>query len=260
MVEKGEPGVDVCCPKCSSVQKGGLECVACGIIFSRIRKDDGSAETSLSHSERVPGLDEVIAASRYIRIIQKGVSLIEAISQFEVANKYEILDQTGRRGAAFEQTGDVLDQLVGSLFGSNRDLRIIIFDRADEPLLEITRPATFFSFTDIVIRDMRGELFGLIRRRWKGLSRRYELLDAAHREFAWIRRPFLRVWHFPVIDRFGNHGAMIAKKWSGLLRESWSDHDTFALEFGKTEWTLDQKAILLVAALAIDFDYFENNR
>ena len=54
--------------------------------------------------------------------------------------------------------------------------------------------------------------------------------------------------------------ATISKKWGGALREVFSDADTFRIEFGTASWTEEQRAVLLAAAISIDFDFFENNQ
>ena len=68
------------------------------------------------------------------------------------------------------------------------------------------------------------------------------------------------MWTFPVEGADGARTATISKKWSGVLREALSDADTFRIDFGSGGWTDEQRAVILAAALAIDFDFFENNQ
>ncbi len=53
----------------------------------------------------------------------------------------------------------------------------------------------------------------------------------------------------------------ISKKWQGFIKEGFTDADRFLVDFGsEQEWTLSERAVLLCAAISIDFDFFENNQ
>ena len=52
------------------------------------------------------------------------------------------------------------------------------------------------------------------------------------------------------------HGT-ITKKWSGLLKESFSDADNFGITYAP-EWDVKLKALFLGAVFLIDFVHFEN--
>ena len=84
-------------------------------------------------------------------------------------------------------------------------------------------------------------------------------MDSLGHRFAQISGPRWRLWTFPVEGANGIT-ATISKKWSGMLREFFSDADTFRVEFGPGGWSEEQRAIILAAAISIDFDFFENNQ
>ena len=56
----------------------------------------------------------------------------------------------------------------------------------------------------------------------------------------------------------GQEVGRIKKQWGGLLREAFSDADTFGVECEPTV-PVELRKILLVATFLIDFTYFENN-
>ena len=60
-------------------------------------------------------------------------------------------------------------------------------------------------------------------------------------------------------DGQGNEVARISKKWSGLLKEYFTDTDNFMVEFGTKAWSAAQRAVIVATAISIDFDFFENN-
>ncbi len=100
---------------------------------------------------------------------------------------------------------------------------------------------------------------GRIVRRF-ALRARYELYDEMERLFATIVRPLTSIWTFQLADADGRPRGEIAKKWSGLGQELFTDVDKFRVMVDADDWTLEQKAVALAAAMAIDFDFFENNQ
>ena len=94
---------------------------------------------------------------------------------------------------------------------------------------------------------------GSIVRRFGVARRRYDLLRPDGRLFARIQAPRWRVWTFPVEGADGVSRAEIAKKWSGTAREMFTDADTFRLQLEGVSWQLPERAVLLAAAILIDF-------
>ena len=52
--------------------------------------------------------------------------------------------------------------------------------------------------------------------------------------------------------------ARVTKQWSGLLKEAFTDADTFKLEINDRTLGKDVALIMLAAAFAIDLDFFES--
>jgi hypothetical protein len=84
-----------------------------------------------------------------------------------------------------------------------------------------------------------------------------------------LHGPMLRPWTFWIrppdpadresgADPVAWHGdGKIAKKWSGLLKESFTDADQFGVEFPEG-LDVPSKALLLGAVFLVDFVHFEN--
>jgi len=68
--------------------------------------------------------------------------------------------------------------------------------------------------------------------------------------------PLLRPWTFLIRAR-GEEIGRIAKKWTGILKESLSDTDNFAMSF-PAELQPNHKGVLLGAVFLIDFVHFES--
>ena len=69
--------------------------------------------------------------------------------------------------------------------------------------------------------------------------------------------PLWRPWSF-AFERQGKTLARVEKKWSGVLREVFTDADRFRINFEPAELNVDERALVLAAALFIDLQYFEH--
>ncbi len=59
------------------------------------------------------------------------------------------------------------------------------------------------------------------------------------------------------IRKDGIEAGKITKKWSGLMKEGFTDADNFGVMF-PADWDVESKALLLGAVFLIDFVHFEN--
>ena len=70
-----------------------------------------------------------------------------------------------------------------------------------------------------------------------------------------VRSPIWRIWTFPFLVG-DQEVARVEKKWSGVLREAFTDQDFFVLKMGLGA-SADIRPLLLAAAIFIDLQYFE---
>ena len=75
-------------------------------------------------------------------------------------------------------------------------------------------------------------------------------------ELAVLHGPFFRPWTFRVLVA-GREVGQITKQWSGLLREAFTDADTFGVQYGPG-MNPQLRALALAATFLIDFLYFEH--
>ena len=180
----------------------------------------------------------------------------EILVGLEGQNRYELLDEQGQRiGYAAEESRGVGGWLMRNGLGRCRPATIVIHGPGGEVLGRGEKPFRFF-FHRMEIHD--GDVrIGAIERRWSWFHRRLVIENAAGEEVVEILSPWLRIWTFEA--RFqGQQVGCIRKKWGGLLREWWSDADTFGVEF-EAHLPAEARRLLLVAAFLIDFAFFENN-
>lgn len=216
--------------------------------------------TSAAPLQMLPPTDLTAALLTHANlVIKQKRELAEVFLGFETRNQYLIFDQSGapcgsivERGAGF---GAFLKRMF---FRSHRAFVIDVFDANGKPILEFSRPFFFF-FSDIVVRVPNGPILGSAHRRFGILNKIYDLRDPQGRPFSQIRSSLFKIWTFAVRDEAGNEVARISKKWSGVLKEYFSDADNFMVEFGAKNWSAPQRAIIFATSVSIDFDFFENN-
>lgn len=192
--------------------------------------------------------------------VQQRKEWIEIVVDWETTNKYAVLDQSGAEVAFIaERGGGWITRLKRWFFRSHRAFEIDVLSKSSQVLLHLSRPFFWF-FSDLAVSSPQGEKFGSVHRRFGVLFKKYDLRDEMGQVFARVKSPIWRLWTFPVQDLSGQTRSTIAKRWGGVLREVFSDADTYQVDFGSHPWTPAQKAVLFAAAISIDFDFFENNQ
>jgi uncharacterized protein YxjI len=136
-----------------------------------------------------------------------------------------------------------------------RPFTISVLDRDGTPVLQVRRPFRFyFHRADVV--DGEGKLLGSIEKRFSVLRRNYAVFDGSGQEAFQLYGPLLHPWTFE-IRQGGQEVGKITKKWSGLLKEGFTDADDFGVKF-PAGWDIRLKALFLGAVFLIDFVHFED--
>jgi len=207
----------------------------------------------------VDAIESLLAPHKRLFLQQKR-ELAEIFTGLETANQYAMFDEAQNQvGALAEVRGGVGASLLRWLLRSRRPLQVRIADQAGRLVLTLQRK-WFWFFSNLAVRTDDGTLIGRVRRHFGLLYRKYDLEDARGRVFARIRGPLWRLWTFPVEGLRQLDRGAIRKRWSGGLRELFTDADTFMVDYGDGAWTAAQRAVILGAAISIDLDFFENNQ
>jgi len=137
-----------------------------------------------------------------------------------------------------------------------RPFRMRILDMQGESVLSLYRPFRFY-FHVAEIFDNQGKLVGTVKRQFSILRRIYSVKDSSGQEMYQLFGPLLHPWTFNIYrdEREIGH---ITKKWSGLLKETFTDSDNFGITF-PPDADPNQKSVLLGAVFLIDFVHFENS-
>ena len=98
---------------------------------------------------------------------------------------------------------------------------------------------------------------GALYRQFGILSRKFALVNADDRQVAQIKGNVFRRYTFVLEGSSGSEVGRITKEWGGLLREAYTDADTFRVRFNDPERSHNFRMLVLASAFAIDMDFFE---
>lgn len=175
---------------------------------------------------------------------------------FETRNKYEIRSANGEPlGFAAEQQKGVAGFLLRQFLGHWRTFDILVFDALRQPMLTARHPFRWF-FQRLEVSDAAGRLLGALQRRWSWFSKRFDVADAHGNVLLVVSSPFWRPWTF-TFERSGTAVATIRKRWSGALKEMFTDADNFSIELQPGPLSPVERRLLLAAAIFVDLMFFE---
>ncbi len=177
----------------------------------------------------------------------------EILTGFETKNRYAISDVSGSRlYLAAEEAGSML---LRWFLKALRPFTIAVLTEDGQVVLRVVRPFRFY-FHRAEVVDSQGQSLGVIEKRFSVLHRIYSVLNSSGEEVFQLFGPILHPWTFQIRNDGVEYGK-ITKKWSGLLKESFTDADNFGVMF-PAEWDVKLKALFLGALFLIDFVHFEN--
>ncbi|MFP4379722.1 MAG: phospholipid scramblase-related protein [Candidatus Sumerlaeia bacterium] len=186
-------------------------------------------------------------------VIQQKKEMLEVFSGFETRNQYEVRDASG---SLLFLAGEIGRGFFARQFlQSLRPFTIeLVPPGGGSPSVRVERPFRFF-FQHIDVHGPDGRLMGSVTREFAILERRYVVKDAAGNEVLRLFGPILHPWTFH-IQQNGENIGKITKKWSGFLKEAFTDADNFAATFPES-LGVEIKTVLLGAVFLIDFAHFE---
>lgn len=197
-------------------------------------------------------LEPIVAAGALgVRQVE---DISEAITGWETANKYEVLDA---QGTPVLYAGEVGGSFLSRGFLKNKRPFTLELRRLDGSLaLTVKRPWRWF-FSRAELFDGGGQFLGAVQQKFSLLRRIYVLEDDQGRANVDVVGPMFRPWTFELRRQDRPAGA-IRKQWSGFLKEAFTDADNFGLELGDGLETRE-RLLSLAATFLIDFVHFERS-
>jgi uncharacterized protein YxjI len=196
----------------------------------------------------------IVQQSSELMIVQRR-ELAELFG-FETRNKYSIEVNGAPFAFAAEQGKGGLAFLLRMFLGHWRKFEIHFFDNSRQLVLRAVHPFRFF-FQRLEVFAADGRPLGAMQQRWSFFSKRFDVDDPSGRTVLSVSSPFWRLWTFAFV-RDGRELARVEKKWSGMLREAFTDADRFRVAFESPELSLDERSLVLAAGIFIDLQYFEH--
>ena len=175
----------------------------------------------------------------------------EILSGFETRNRYVVLSELGNELYYVAEQSSLLARWF---LKGLRPFTLVVTKGDGSAVLNLKRTFRFY-YHKLEVQDAQGKLLGTIEREFSLLRRHYRVSDAMGTEICRLYGPILHPWTFQIRERDQEVGK-ITKKWSGLLKEAYTDADNFAVQMppGKDVQT---KSVLLGAVFLIDFVHFE---
>jgi uncharacterized protein YxjI len=185
-------------------------------------------------------------------LVSQKKELGEVITGFEMRNRYVVRNSTGTDlYYAVEQSSLLLRWFLRAL----RPFTILILDMQGKTVLRLVRSFRFY-FHKVDIYDGADRLLGSIERRFSFIRRIYSVIDSRGKELFQLFGPILHPWTFNIL-RGDTEIGKIAKRWTGLLKETFTDADNFGVGFPQ-DLEISQKALVLGGVFLVDFVHFEN--
>jgi len=180
----------------------------------------------------------------------------EILTDWETANRYRLSLPDGSSFMAGEVSSGFGAFLLRGFLKNKRPFAIEIRDERGALQLVAKRPWAWF-FARLEVRAADGRSLGVVQQRFSIFKKRYDLSDPSGQVFATLEGPLLKPWTFHVKGQSGQAWGLIKKKWSGLLKEAFSDADNFGVQLSDA-LSVEQRFVCLGATFLIDFVHFED--
>jgi uncharacterized protein YxjI len=207
-----------------------------------------------------PGAIATFAKTDRLSVRQRK-NWLEIITSFDARNKYVVYNELGEPVMNVEEQGTGFGSLMKRLFLQWMrpfETKVEDLTAGGTPLLTLNKPFRFI-FHRLEVRDPNGTLLGAIQRKWTWVRRKYILEGPDGREVATLFGPILKPWTFQIqLPGSTQEVGVIQKKWSGLLKEMFSEADNFWVAYEAiTDPQL--RALLFAATVLIDIVHFERS-
>ncbi|XP_007426174.1 phospholipid scramblase 1-like [Python bivittatus] len=210
-----------------------------------------------------PGL-EYLSQIDWLLIHQK-YEILELITSFETANKYEVRNRLGQMVYfATEENNCCVRNCLGTL----RPFTMVIANHMGQHIISLVRPYRCIScccpccLQEMEIHAPPGFPIGYIKQIWDPCLPKFTLQNEVRKDVLKIIGPCLTSaccgdvnFELMALDEKTNVGR-ISKQWGGFLQEFFTDVDSLGIAF-PLDLEVKIKAVVLGAAFLLDFMFFE---
>jgi hypothetical protein len=212
-----------------------------------------------------PGLEYLTQIDSLI--VKQKLELLEAFLGCETNNKYKIKTTQGHEIYTAKEDTDCCTR---NCCGPLRPFDMKIKDGQDREVIHLNRPLACSScccpcwLQSIEVFAPPGQLAGTVEQQWSLCAPQFVVKNASGDVVLQIEGPVCTYSlcgdvEFQILSRDGSTKVgKISKKWSGLLREAFTDADNFGIQF-PMDLDVRMKAVMLGACFLIDFMFFEKS-
>jgi len=213
-----------------------------------------------------PGLEPFLQLNQIF--IKQDVEMFEAIVGFETENRYKVL--TGSGGLLFKADEDT-NCCNRMCCGSNRSFTIWLSDNLGQRMMKLESPFRSDScwcpcwLKCVEVQCPPGNTIGYVQQSWSLCKPAFYIQNAEKENILRIQGPCLPKWElcgdrvFQVYTADGETPCgQVTKQWSGLVKELFTDADTFGVSF-PVDLDVSVKATIMASAFLIDFMFFEDS-
>jgi uncharacterized protein YxjI len=203
-------------------------------------------------------------------VVGRQIEMLNVFLGYEQANKYVIYDaETSKpEGFIMEANRSLAAEILRQIFRTHRSFTADILASDGQHLMRIERPFQWWiSRMKVYIDDVE---IGQVHQRFHLFRRQYDLFKNEV-QFAEIDAPWLS-WDFHCKDENGKDLAVVNKNFLGFGREIFTDTSHYVIRYDSLKGlsdeevekhgrslTFHERAIVLAAAISIDFDYFSRS-
>jgi Zn-finger nucleic acid-binding protein/uncharacterized protein YxjI len=249
------------CPECKTEQVKTEICTSCGLVFSKHQSRQHEELARQTKQAATTSRLELLFSNLLSIDVEQKYHLTEAILGFERKNLYRLTlfpaDSQVGNWRIEEENISVLSILGRNIFGLLYTFTMYVKDGMGNVVLRLYRkPRLYFHVLEVY--DENGVEFGLIKRVFSFFHRVVSVNNPKGQRQLRVIGPVWSPWTFKVYEG-KTQVAVISKKWTGFLKETYTDADKFNIEF--TEPLSSSKKRLSIAALMlIDSLYFESKK
>ena len=191
-------------------------------------------------------------------VVQQRKELFELLG-YETRNKYEVLSTSGESlFFVTENQKGILGFFLRQSLGHWRSFELSIFNTDRREIARARHPFKFL-FQEMHLQDLEsGKELGFSKKRFSILSKKFSVHLPSGDQLE-ITSPIWRIWTFQ-ITKNGAPFALIKKRWSGGLKEIFTDADNFSIEFTDNNISPEVKLLIITLAVLIDLSYFETKK
>lgn len=211
-----------------------------------------------------PGLEYLAVLDQVI--VQQQVELAEAVLGIETSNRYVAKNSTGQFIYNLKEDSSCCAKYC---IGANRCFVMDVLDHEGHAVMRFERPlrcvhCCFLCCLQVVeVQAPPGTLIGRVCQLWSICYPSYGIYDTSGNKTLSIVGPCCTYSmpcccdvQFQVKSANGVEVGKITKQWSGVVKEGFTDADTFGVTF-PMDLDVNMKASLIAATMLIDYMFYE---